>query len=257
MVKIPLAIVLAAALAAGGGALPRVAGAQDLPSYARPAPSQDETITGRIQSVDDAFHLTIRDDRGFVDNVQLRHGTIINPRGLTLEAGMSVTVIGHNAGQYFDATEIDTPYSYSGEAPSPTYYGPGWWYPGFDYGFGPAFGLGLGYGWGNTVVIVQQPFQGHAWNGQPYRWRTAPVAGTQPNRRYPLGAGQQQRVLTTAPATRYAQPPPQSQTNVYRTQPAYRSAPGPAMRSVPAAPVMRSAPVAPRAAAAPAARQTH
>ena len=231
MLKLSLAAVLAAALAAGGFALPRIAAAQNLPTYAHPVPPQDETITGRIQSVDDAFHLTVRDDRGFVDNVQLRHGTIINPRGLRLESGMSVTIIGRNAGQYFDAIEVDTPYTYSGDLPSATYYGAGWWYPGFDYGFGPAFALGLGYGWGNTIVIVQQPFNGQPWNGGPHVWRTAPVAGTQPNRRYPLGSGQ--RVTTTAPATGYAAQP---QTNVYRTAPAQRSAPAP--RSAPA----RSAP---------------
>jgi hypothetical protein len=250
MIRIPIAAFLAAALAAGGVALPGPALAQDLPSYAQPAPaSQDETITGRIEAVVDAFHFTVRDDRGFVDNVQLHQGTIINPRGLTLEGGMSVTIIGRNAGAYFDAVEIDTPYSYSGEVPSPAYYGAGWWYPGYDYGFGPAFALGLAYGFGTTIIVVHQPFRGHPWNGQPWHGRNAPPGANagQPGRRYPLAgngtAGQ--RVITTAPAYRSAGP----QANVYRA-PAYRAAPS-AQRA--AAPAQRAAP----ARSAPAAHSPH
>lgn len=50
---------------------------------------------------------------------------------------MSVTIIGYNAGSVFQANEIDTPYSYPGPPVVPVYYGPGWWYPGFAYGWGP------------------------------------------------------------------------------------------------------------------------
>lgn len=237
MIRIPIAAFLAAALAAGGVVLPGGVAAQDLPSYAQPAPASQETITGRIETIEDAFHLTVRDDRGFLDNVQLGHGTIINPRGLTLEAGMSVTIVGNNAGAYFDAAEIDTPYSYSGDVPSAAYYGPGWWYPGFDYGFGPAFALGLAYGYGTTIVVIHQPFRGQPWNGHPWHWRTPPPGanGGAPLRRYPNGnAYAGQRVITTAPAYRGG-----PQTNAYRA-PAYRAAPS-AQRAAPAA---RSAPAA-------------
>jgi hypothetical protein len=53
---------------------------------------------------------------------------VINPTGLSLATGMSVTISGYNAGSSFDANEIDTPYAYDG----PIYYGG---YPGYDYGF--------------------------------------------------------------------------------------------------------------------------
>ncbi|MGD0472480.1 MAG: hypothetical protein ABSB70_04615 [Candidatus Velthaea sp.] len=87
--------------------------AQDIPSYARSSTiSTDETIHGRIRSVDGAFNLSVDDDRGFIDSVQLHPGTIINPTGLTLADGMSVTILGYNAGDTFEANEIDTPYTY-------------------------------------------------------------------------------------------------------------------------------------------------
>jgi hypothetical protein len=108
------------------------------PSYAQP---QEETIHGRVYSINGTFNITVTDDNGYMDNVELHQGTIINPTGLTLAPGMEVTIEGYNAGAAFEANEIDTPYTYSGPLPVPVYYGPGWWYPGFAYGYGPSFGL--------------------------------------------------------------------------------------------------------------------
>ena len=96
------------------------------PSYARPSyASGEETIRGRIASFDGRFHLEVRDDRGFIDNVQLHQGTVINPTGLTLQPGMSVTIFGKSAGSFFAATEVDTPYDRYGllipVRPGPSY----------------------------------------------------------------------------------------------------------------------------------------
>jgi hypothetical protein len=159
---------LALAVLALGSPLASVA--QDLPSYARPAAaSADETVHGRIRSVDGAFRITVDDDRGFVDEVRLRPGTIINPTGLTLASGMSVTILGYNAGTDFDANEIDTPYTYDGPLPEPYYYGAGYWYPGFAYGYGPAFGLSLVFGSGyGAWSFAHRPFWGRPWNGHGY-----------------------------------------------------------------------------------------
>jgi hypothetical protein len=164
-VKIPPQL-LALALAIFGLVSPLTAQAQDPPSYARPeAGSTEQTIRGRIQSVDGAFHLTVADDRGFVDSVQLHQGTIINPTGLTLAPGINVTITGYNADSTFNANEINAPYHYTGAYPAPVYYGPGWWYPGFGYGYGPAFNLGLVFV-GGGYTYVHRPFY-----GQPYFWR--------------------------------------------------------------------------------------
>jgi hypothetical protein len=141
----------------------------DVPSYARPAVvSTDETIHGRIRSVDGAFILSVDDDRGFIDSVQLHQGTIINPTGLTLSPGMSVTVVGFNAGDAFDANEIDTPYTYDGPLPTPVYYGPGYWCPGFAYGYGPSFSLAIIIGGGGPWYYEHRPFYGRPWDGRRY-----------------------------------------------------------------------------------------
>jgi hypothetical protein len=164
-------LLLAAAVAIIGLVSPLTAQAQDLPSYARPpAGSYDQTIRGRIQSVDGTFHITVLDERGFVDSVQLHQGTIINPTGLTLAPGMSVTIIGYNSGPSFDANEIDAPYTYAGSYPAPAYYGPGWWYPGFGYGYGPAFSLGLVFVSGG-YYYVHRPFYGRPFFGRPFYGR--------------------------------------------------------------------------------------
>jgi hypothetical protein len=126
-----LPLLSAAALASVALISPLTANAQDQPSYPPPGAAGSPSIQGRIQSIDGAYHLTVLDDRGSVDSVQLHQGTIINPTGLTLADGMSVTITGSSAGSTFDANEIDTPYAYDG----PMYYGG---YP--DYNFGFVFG---------------------------------------------------------------------------------------------------------------------
>lgn len=258
------ALTLAAALV-GGVASPLPALAQDVPSYAAPAQqSQDETIQGRIESVDDAFHITVRDDRGFIDRVALHQGTIIVPRGLALAVGMSVTIVGVNAGTYFEANEIDTPYAYDGAAPPPAYYGDGYWYPGYAYGYGPAFCLGLGL-IGGTILIVHEPFHGHPWRGIPgngdgHQWRAQPGFNDGHQWRHPLDTSHPHQpgsandmgshdtgshVTTAGPnsgAGQYRGTEPAHRTAVpdgprlRMTQPAYRTvAPGaPATGTVPA-----------------------
>lgn len=172
MQRSALGFVLAVALAAAVWAPPRAVLAQDLPSYATPATvSTDETVHGRIRSVDGAFSITVADDRGFIDTVSLHAGTIINPTGLTLSAGMSVTILGYNAGSTFSANEIDTPYSYAGPLPVPVYYGAGYWYPGFAYGYGPSFGLAIVFGAGGFYGPWHYQhcgFYGRPWNGHAY-----------------------------------------------------------------------------------------
>ena len=163
----------ATALAVAGLMLPTIASAQDIPSYAQP--NRDETIHGRIISVNGTFNISVRDDRGFVDNVELHQGTIINPTGLTLASGMNVTVIGIANGGEFDANEIDTPYRYAGPVPEPVYLGPGWWYPGFPYGYGPAFGLTLVFG-GGGFFFEHRPFFGRPFAFDRFG-RPGPVVG--------------------------------------------------------------------------------
>jgi hypothetical protein len=136
---------------ASASSLWSVASAQEIPSYARP--SSDDQIHGRIASVNGAFNITLHDDRGYMDNVDLHQGTVINPIGLSLAPGMRVTIVGTADGKAFDAEEIDAPYEYGGPAPVPVYYGPGWWYPGFAYGYGPYF--------------YRTPWRAHWWGPGP------------------------------------------------------------------------------------------
>jgi len=119
------------------------------PSYAR----TDETIHGTVTSYDGSSSLQIHDDRGYIDNVQLHLGTVINPTGIRLTPGMDVTIHGVNAGPTFAASEIDTPYSPYGPIPIypdgpyaypyPVYAYP---YPVYAYPYGPAFSLGIHFG---------------------------------------------------------------------------------------------------------------
>jgi len=157
--------VLAAVLSATALFLPVASRAQDNPPYAA-APAQDQQIHGRIESIDGTFNLTVRDDSGYLDAIQLQQGTIINPTGLTLAPGMIVTIIGYPSGSVFNAIEIDTPYQYSGPEPTPAYYGPGWWYPGFAYGYGPSFSLVIV---GGGFACYRQPWVGH-WYGSSPPW---------------------------------------------------------------------------------------
>jgi hypothetical protein len=126
-----------AAVAALGLFTPLAAHAQDAPSYA----TQDQGLHGRVIGFDGGYQLTVRDDRGYVDHVRLHQGTVINPTGLTLAPGMVVSVNGYNAGRYFNANEIDTPYVFYGAVP---YYGG---YPYWHYG--PSVSLGFFFGSGS------------------------------------------------------------------------------------------------------------
>ena len=153
---------LIAVLAAAAVAFPASAFAQTdtppVPSFARPTyGSNEEVVRGVIASFDGGYNLQVRDERGYLDTVTLHQGTIINPTGLRLSPGMSVTVRGVNRGNALDANQIDTPYtSYAAVPvypyPVAPYYGyPGYGY-GYGYGYGPRFGIGIGfgpsYGWG-------------------------------------------------------------------------------------------------------------
>jgi hypothetical protein len=140
---------LLAALAALTLAAPIAAQAQVIPSYAQgpSAATAEEDVHGRVVSFDGAYTMTVRDERGFIDNVELHQGTIINPTGLTLEPGMIVNILGYDAGDYLAANEIDTPYTFYGGVPYFadhvwSYWGPnvdlafffgnvGWWHGGY------------------------------------------------------------------------------------------------------------------------------
>lgn len=130
--------VMTAALLLGTAAFPAAA-QTGVPSYAH----NEESIKGVVSGFDGHYALSVRDAHGYVDRVQLHDGTVINPRGLTLHSGMSVTVYGHADGPQFDANEIDTPYHYTypvGYYPYPAYpypyavYG-GWYGPRARIGF--------------------------------------------------------------------------------------------------------------------------
>jgi hypothetical protein len=130
---------LGAAIAAAALITPAIASAQDVPSYAGGAENQQ--IQGTVSAINDTWNISVSDANGYTDSVELHQGTIINPTGLTLEPGMNVTIDGYPDGSNFDAMEIDTPYQYEGPPPVAVYYGPGDWYPGYAYGWGPSFSL--------------------------------------------------------------------------------------------------------------------
>lgn len=148
------ALIALAAAAVPAGAFAQTAASEALPSYARSSTVPgDETIHGRIASFDGAYNLQVSDDRGYVDNVQLQQGTIINPTGIRLTTGMSVTIHGVNRGSVFAANEIDTPYQSYGATygPVPVYgsliypYPYPYPYPVYSYPYGPQFGIGFGF----------------------------------------------------------------------------------------------------------------
>jgi hypothetical protein len=120
----------AVALASAIGPL---AASAETPSYANPTVAGTDTIHGTIASVNSKYNISVRDERGFIDNVTLHDGTIINPRGLTLAPGQAVTIDGIANGPTLIANEIDTPYVYYAYAGYP------YWYP------GPVFGVGFGF----------------------------------------------------------------------------------------------------------------
>lgn len=130
-----------AALAALTLAVPIAAQAQDVPSYAEGQPSYasgEENVHGRIVRFDGAYSLQVRDEQGYVDNVQLHQGTIINPTGITLQPGMVVSILGYNSGSFLAANEVDTPYNFYGGVP---------WYGGHPWNYwGPTVGLTFFFG---------------------------------------------------------------------------------------------------------------
>jgi hypothetical protein len=143
--------VFTAALAALALSIPAIpAFAQDAPpSYAQPT-QDDLQIRGRIVDFDGGYNVSVRDDQGNIDNVQLHEGTIINPTGLTLAPGMVVSILGFNGGSYFAANEIDTPYAVT--AGVPYYLGRPW------NAYGPSVSLGFFFGnvgwWGHGGAFV-------------------------------------------------------------------------------------------------------
>jgi hypothetical protein len=193
---------LGVAVAAAALITPSIASAQDVPSYATGGAANggaDQQIQGTISSINGTWNITVADANGYSDSVQLEQGTIINPTGLTLEAGMNVTIDGYADGSNFDAVEIDTPYQYSGPAPVAVYYGPGAWYPGYAYGWGPSFSLFFNFG---NRGFIQRPFaapQQHAFVAPPQQRYTAP----QQSRTFT--APQQSRTFA-APQQRFSAP---------------------------------------------------
>jgi hypothetical protein len=135
--------VAAAAFASAIGLLSAApAFAQPVPSYA--SGSSDETIRGTVAAINGPYNISVRDERGFVDNVNLHQGTIINPTGLSLAPGQTVTIMGHNDGAAFSANEIDTPYQTVEAVPLYPAYG----YYGYPYPYGPSYHVGLRFGRG-------------------------------------------------------------------------------------------------------------
>lgn len=90
-----------------------------LPAIASAMPT-DQTIHGRIVAVTGKYSLQLRDDNGYVDNVQLHQGTVIDPTGASLEPGMQATITGHGDGNGFVADDVDEPNV--APPPSPSHY---------------------------------------------------------------------------------------------------------------------------------------
>ncbi|HTJ26482.1 MAG TPA: hypothetical protein VMA36_09970 [Candidatus Limnocylindria bacterium] len=80
-------------------------------------PFSDEHVQGVVADFDGQEHLTLRDDRGFIDDVSLGDQTRITPEGSRIVPGMRLALTGYNAGKWFDATAIDV---VSGGPPPPS-----------------------------------------------------------------------------------------------------------------------------------------
>ncbi len=149
MLNILKAATLATGLAAASFALAAAPAVAQVPSYAQaPSYAQPEgQIRGRISSIPGKYTIEVRDNNGYIDNVSLHDGTIINPTGITLQPGFAVTIYGVANGSTFVANQIDTPYRYA------VGYYPGYWGYGYPYygslnlGFGFGFGGGFHGGW--------------------------------------------------------------------------------------------------------------
>jgi hypothetical protein len=168
----PKIAVALSALLLSLGLIPALASAQEMPSYAIPQDGGGGSteVHGTIAAINGTWNITVDDANGYADNVVLHQGTVINPTGITLEPGMQVTIDGYDAGGALDAQVINTPYQYSGPAPAPAFYGPGWWYPGYAYGYGPAFSLTLGAGF----IVERQPWVGHWYITHPLSFAPPP-----------------------------------------------------------------------------------
>jgi hypothetical protein len=124
-------------LAAFAQEVPATAAAPNAPSYARRPANGEDMITGKISSFQGKYDIQVRDDRGFIDKVEMHQGTVINPTGLALQPGMSVTILGYNRGRVLAANEIDAPY--------PPYVAYGYplvavpYHYGYSVGFGPVY----------------------------------------------------------------------------------------------------------------------
>jgi hypothetical protein len=119
-----VAALLLLALCGGPAAALAQAAPSDVPSYASPdaagpANNDEETIHGKIASIDGADALQLNDDRGFVDSVQLQQDTIINPNGTRLQPGMAVTIGGAARGNVFAASHIDVAFGPSAPQAQP------------------------------------------------------------------------------------------------------------------------------------------
>jgi hypothetical protein len=145
---------------------------EKLPSYARQNQTNaEETLHGHIASIPGKFHLELQDKRGFVDTVELHQGTIINPTGLSLAPGMSVTILGYAHGSVFEANQIDTPYTASYNY-VPDYI------PYYDYGY--PVGAYPAWGWGANT-IYGPGFGGYGWYGGGYGLWNGNGAGNSTN----------------------------------------------------------------------------
>lgn len=232
---------LGAAIAAAALITPAIASAQDIPPYA--VGEANQQIQGTVSSINDTWNITVSDDNGYSDSVELHQGTIINPTGLTLEPGMSVTIDGYPDGSNFDAMEIDTPYQYQGPAPVAVYYGPGSWYPGYADGWGPSFSLVFDLS-SHRFVEHSFSFEGQVRHqvSPPSGWQDRPhgyiANGTVAQRGFnpPANVSRPSRPAAN-PAPRTAYVPPQTRNDV---------APAPVARREPVAPVERPAAAPPQ-----------
>jgi hypothetical protein len=248
---------LIAAVAALTLAAPIAAQAQEVPSYAAVQNDQqaDQQIQGRVTGFDGSYNLSVADNNGYTDNVQLHDGTIINPTGLELAPGMVVSVLGYSDGSVFDANEIDTPYSIDNAVPY--YAGHPWNFYGPTIGLSFFFGntgwwqhpVGFRPGFGNDRGIVFRGNDGGGFrgnNGGGFHGNTGGTGfngGTRPNN-VPVRGGfnQPQPVRAFNPPQAIHNFTPPQTVHAFQPQPAARSFNAPARMSGGGARESRSAP---------------
>jgi hypothetical protein len=83
------------------------AAALGAPLGASAQPFSDEHVSGVVQSFDGQERLTLRDDRGYIDDVSLGEQTRITPEGARLTPGARIRITGYNGGKWLDATAIE------------------------------------------------------------------------------------------------------------------------------------------------------